>query len=43
MIKHSPQALKNMPKVTQKLRTENHLTQAIDFVDYFSRVSIEWE
>ena len=43
MIKHSPQALKNMLKVTQKLHTENQLTQAIDFVEYFSRVTIEWE
>ena len=32
-----------MLKVTQKLHTRNQLTQVIDFVDYFSRVTIEWE
>lgn len=32
-----------MSKVTQKLHMKNQHTQVIDFVDYFSRVTIEWE
>jgi len=30
-------------KVTQKLHTENQLTQVVDFINYFSWVTIEWE
>jgi hypothetical protein len=33
----------NLSKVTQKLHVENQHLQAVDFVDYFSRVTIEWE
>ena len=32
-----------MPKVTQKLHTENQHSQVFDLIDYFSRVTIEWE
>ena len=31
------------PKVTQLLHTTFELTQALDFIGYFSNVSIEWE
>jgi len=30
-------------KVTQKLHTKNQHSQAVDLIDYFSRVTIEWE
>ena len=30
-------------KVAQKLHTTFNPTQPIDFIDYFSRVTIEWE
>jgi hypothetical protein len=32
-----------MLKVTQKLHTRNKLSQVLDFIEYFSCVSIEWE
>ena len=32
-----------MLKVTQKLHAKNNHSQVVDFVDYFSRVTIEWE
>ncbi len=31
------------PKVTQLLHTPLYPTQVHDFIDYFTRVSIEWE
>jgi hypothetical protein len=30
-------------KLTQKLHTLNQHTQAVDLVDYFNRVTIEWK
>jgi len=30
-------------RVTQKLHAENLQSQIIDFIDYFSQVTIEWE
>lgn len=30
-------------KATQKLHAKNHQFQVVDFVDYFGRVTIEWE
>lgn len=35
--------LMSLLKVTQKLHTQNQYSQVVDFVDYFSRVTIEWE
>jgi hypothetical protein len=30
-------------KVTQMLHTKNQHSQVVEFIDYFSRVTIEWE
>ena len=32
-----------MHQVTQKLHTSIFTSQAVDFIDYFTHVSIEWE
>lgn len=32
-----------MSKITQKLHTKNSITQVIDLINYFCRVTIEWE